>query len=446
MSYWVTRTQQAVGQGGFHTASIDFCPNWCDPPFSWDGLGCLHEHSTTRYVYDCGEYGRSRSNVLPAVAAYVQALNGADLDVLFISHAHADHTNAINDLILAIQKSEGRVKTIVLPLLNPLERLVAYVQSAEPEDGTIEGLALDILIDPVTALSPLAADLVFIVGDGDAPDDFDVDPDDQNDNDPSDGDNDLRALVERLPFKLEGGSLVRQGGVVTLSHTVNIVLTNPNRSWSNSEDDWCLRTFIDPNVFDQKTAFVTELKRRLQSKTPPADHLVDKLTVSAMRELLTTYADDLTKAYEAAITPKDVNVTSMSLYSGPRYHSRRGKGRLRIGGGIIPAGSAKGWLLTGDACLGVRNRLDKFLQHFDEIRRTVAVLTLPHHGSVHNFGIDLLGRWSARALYTTNANPPANWRHPDSLVVNAVSSIGARMHTVTDAELSTIEFTAGNAI
>lgn len=450
MTYWATRTQWAVGQGGFHAACVEFCPNQFEPSGAQEEPCEMHAHPTFRYVYDCGEYGQSRSNVVSAVSAYGKELKGADLDILFISHAHADHTNAISDLFTTITGGKGRIKTIVLPLLDPLDRLIAFAQSSGREHAPVEGLALEILIDPAAALSPLARDVIFMVGTDGPPSDLDpVDPDDPDDpinNTLRGDDGDLGALVARLPFGLEGGLPTRKGQVVTLSHTVDILLKNPHRSDCDDDaDDWCFKTFVDPAVFAQRVTFVTELKRRLQSKKLGAGRLVDKLTVAAMRELLTTYAIDLTAAYGAAITPKDVNVTSMSLYSGPKHSSMRRNGRLRIGTGIIPCGRAKGWLLTGDASLGVKARLDAFLQHFDGVKASVAVLTLPHHGSGHSFSEGLLGLWSSRTLYTTNANPPVKWQHPAARVVNAVSSIGARMHVVTDAAPSTIVFTAGNA-
>jgi len=443
MAYWVTRTQRPVGQGGFHTASVEFSRNEQEPSWTVGGDGAIF--NPFRYVYDCGEFGSSRSNIDLAVTAYGNEINGADLDVLFISHAHADHTNAVGELHAAITSGGGKIKTIILPLLDPFNRLITFAQSANSEDAAVQGLALEILIHPRAALSPLADDVIFVVGDDEVPDDFDpVDPDDSDDAVPTSSD-DLDALVERLPFQLVGAFPVTRGRNVTLTHAVDIIVKNPYRSATYDGDDWLLKTFIDPDVFGQKSAFIGELKKRLRAKNPSADHLVNNLNAAAMRELLTRHAVDVTSAYTTAIRPKDANVTSMSLYSGPKHHSLRGDGRLRIGRTIIPSGSAKGWLLTGDACLSAQGRLEAFLGHFEVVKKSVAVFALPHHGSDHNFAEGMLGAWSPRALYTTNASPPPKWRHPATKVVNAVSSIGARMHVVTDKAPSTIVFTAGNA-
>jgi glyoxylase-like metal-dependent hydrolase (beta-lactamase superfamily II) len=104
------RRQHAVGQGFFHSSH-------------------LFEESELRlrFVYDCGAmamYASAREARIDQLLGAVGA--GARLDILFLSHVHADHINGVTRLL---DPAGGlRADTIVLPLINVADRLIGYAR------------------------------------------------------------------------------------------------------------------------------------------------------------------------------------------------------------------------------------------------------------------------------------------------------------------------------
>jgi len=93
-------TFHSVGQGLFYSGLIN----------TGDELLSL--------VYDCGSL--SKGDFLKnEIFNLINELN-FKLNLLVISHFHADHINGLNYLLAKLQY----IDTIVLPYLNPLERLI----------------------------------------------------------------------------------------------------------------------------------------------------------------------------------------------------------------------------------------------------------------------------------------------------------------------------------
>lgn len=73
------------------------------------------------------------------------------LDVLFISHVHADHLNGLPQRLHA--KTGVEVDTIVLPYFDVVERLVGYARDATQDPATtIDVFYRDCVTSPAAAL------------------------------------------------------------------------------------------------------------------------------------------------------------------------------------------------------------------------------------------------------------------------------------------------------
>jgi hypothetical protein len=132
---------------------------------------------------------------------------------------------------------------------------------------------------------------------------------------------------------------------------------------------------------------------------------------------------------------KDLNLTSMCLLSGPARdrivvdwaYCNLGRGSFYDG----PMGEGRAsWLGTGDADLARPARRRSFLRHYRRHLARVLTLTMPHHGSEHNFHPDLLKRVSP-AMCVAAADAYRDWRHPATSVVQAVASAGLPFSIVT---------------
>ncbi len=115
------------------------------------GLFCSGAINDFRFVYDCGtDSGAAYTN--SAISRYDQ---NDPLDLLIISHFHADHMNAVRDLLA---RTKG-VKEVVLPYLFPAERLmVAAEYSLMGGDGPLNDDYVAFLTNPLAYIAEASGD------------------------------------------------------------------------------------------------------------------------------------------------------------------------------------------------------------------------------------------------------------------------------------------------
>ena len=188
---------------------------------------------------------------------------------------------------------------------------------------------------------------------------------------------------------------------------------------------------------DKQRALDGALKSETASRDRAADARMRKEKDHA-REVSRLSAATVHHVY--ATVEKNVNVSSMCLYSGPlpdrmahaeRYSGTFGKWGCRADGGV-------GWLATGDADLKDRKRRSAFLHHYRKLLDHVVTLTIPHHGSENNFDPELLTR-VAPSFCVAAADAVGKWRHPGTAIVQAVASHGLFLSVVTSATSSRVE-------
>lgn len=110
-------TQHPVGQGGMMSGMVAIPGG----RFYW--------------VYDCGS---NQTEALNREIALVAARG--EVDCLFLSHLDSDHVNGIDRLLMAT-----RVKEVVLPYLNELDRLITAAH--DDTTGALTGGFLAFLSD-----------------------------------------------------------------------------------------------------------------------------------------------------------------------------------------------------------------------------------------------------------------------------------------------------------
>lgn len=417
------RAQLPVGQGFFHAACIlpDGGPNF-------------------HYVVDCGAMNSYATQRSDEVRAYLRHTSGAPLDFLYISHLHADHVNGVEQLLDPIKGIS--VDTIVLPLLSARERLFAYSRTlSKDESAAASPFYTDLIVEPLAALMRFRPKRVLFIergkdlGDapfsGDFPDD-DRGPEGGQDFSATDGKWKLvgRGSVRRLPLP---SGLESSGVVVAVApDTVGIGLV------AGSHHAWLLAPYLDTEYLKGQNKFVKVLSRLLGMTD--SDFCAELTSPDFMLQLLLEGQSALKLAYGA--TNSDLNLSSLCIYSGPagriaqpknvqvhrygcdkysiarrRYHVPNQDGRTA-------------WLSTGDACLKETERRRALYAHFGLLLENVYSLTLPHHGSSHNFDGELLDVIQPKVCVTA-ADKYSNWNHPGSAVVQAVASRGLELAVVT---------------
>jgi hypothetical protein len=163
--------------------------------------------------------------------------------------------------------------------------------------------------------------------------------------------------------------------------------------------DWCLAPYVHPVRDEQRSAFQRALLAHLKLTTPSPKEfqriILDELTSpSKARALVDIYSDHFLR---------DHNVVSMSLYSGPASSGtmrtfwrsdwilpKRNQSRESL---PIPSG----WLGTGDSMLKQNKRRSPWHRFYSRYNAHIGAMTLPHHGSIHNFHEKVLA-WSRLRL------------------------------------------------
>lgn len=431
MGFENRRRQNPVGQGFFHSA------------FLWE-----EERLRLSYVYDCGamtKYVDARNREIRAYHRIAKRFGADKLDLLFLSHVHADHVNGVERLLGSLD-----VDTIVLPLLNVRDRLIAYGRTAAEDRASAQSsFYRDLIVDPALALSRFGPRRILFIepgeeggapGGGEGP------------IDPSDGGREGLSLKGARGEDGPGWFLVGKGepwsmGVAgdggseaTVIPDTMAMMTSASAAASTRSSTgaaWLLAPYVDPMIESQRRRFIRSLAKELVTTAKLLEaSLADPVYV---RHLVENKVESLAAAY-AGLT-HDLNITSMSLYSGPAYSFVAGEQRDlqgAIGGIRWRSGWDRiAWLATGDASLKQTQRRKEFLAHYARLLDQVVTLTLPHHGSEHNFHPDLLKAVNPK-LCVAAADSFSTWKHPGAHVVQHVCSHPSLLQVVTSKHRSRV--------
>jgi len=104
-----------------------------------------------RFCYDCGSI--PIENVMEAIRSSRRELS-PDLDLLILSHLHADHVNGLSELLGGL-----KVKEVIMPYFTPLERLIIGISNLRQPSWFYEFLA-----EPVPFLLKRGVERVTIIG------------------------------------------------------------------------------------------------------------------------------------------------------------------------------------------------------------------------------------------------------------------------------------------
>lgn len=431
------RRQHAVGQGCFHSASVSSFveitrPDQTIPP-------------GVQYVYDCGALRTYARALQSAVDAYQAGLQRRTIDFLFLSHLHEDHVSGLK--ALCGPGTGVSVDTIVMPLLDVVDRLICFARAVEVEPDDVDPFLADLAADPASALAQLEPRQIIFVRSGGrgAPGPGEgVDPPEHGPFDNPDIRTDLKWRLTRSgePLRdarapdVDGDAIIaRPTGAIPvfeIDDGAAFVVTS-----RGADVEWILAPYVDPAIIAGRQRFVRAVvaglglsmavfRQRIQDAAWLRDRLIADRAV-------------FVRAY--GLLAENLNVTSLSLYSGP--YRARGKRTFHGRFGAVSYHAALddtqsvGWFGTGDADLRTAARRDAFLDHYRHYLTTAITILLPHHGSDHNLSPSVLDAFTAQ-FFIAAADRFRNWRHPGSQVVQAVSSRGWAARVVTSDPRSEI--------
>lgn len=452
-----SRIQHGVGQGSFHSATVEF------------SLAPNVEHRFD-YIYDCGalKYWREAPGLLYALSRVSLDKRGAGgskaiLDLLILSHFDSDHMNGAKKLV-----NRYSVDRIVLPYLGIQELALVIANQAEMIDGdTIRQLhALTHGDDkfwgcPVTMVQtgprqsegrPGQADPRPVLETGELPaaqefphrvSVFLESTDARPDRVMSDEDNLIVRALSSQPddaWKLRfwnRGMAARLGELI-LQHLAEV--TFPVEALSDRVNGaQAIIAWLD---FKPVKAPRKRAQTSVKSVKEPSHR---DLALEAYRKAITEFAP--TWQNEAS-GDSLANFLSLGLYSGPRFgshdwqqafHTPYPQGHWTCGNcnalhwredEVLP-----GWIGTGDAPLGEPGIWQDFELHYSLELPQVQTVVVPHHGaapqaSTRFYNPKLNHREGMTAVVSYGVRN--SYGHPHPSVVAGVAYAGAQLVHVTE--------------
>lgn len=379
----IKRTFHPVGQGAFYSEDIVF-----DNGESY----CV--------VYDCGSTSKGVS-----LGGYITNTfeRGKIIDILFISHLHADHINGIDAL-----KRHCHIRSVVMPFIKEQDKIMLKFANLQNVNRQQAGdLDFDMLIDdPVRFFNDTRGERTRIIRVATTS--------------PVDPDNDQREGKELKKYNDRSlDDILKYNRYETSRLYPDQKLTLANGKW----------IYILINHREEQR--IKEFKKALKGvEIIPSDDPVDFFEKNKKA---------LTKAYNAV--EGDLNSNSLIVYSGCTNNCKRkssGFGRPKSIIDVIQC-NKEACLYTGDANLQDNGLIDQIESSLSCCKEKIHIIQVPHHGSEHN--------WDSRIM---NLNPKCDdyvishgtgplskkYGHPADSVLSALESNGKNKIQVTEGPAS----------
>lgn len=382
----INRTHWAVGAGFFSTQQIR-----------------TRENKYINIVYDCGT-NNSINLVVREVDKYVKYFTD-EVDYIFISHLDKDHVNGLEYLV---SKLKNKPKKIFYPAVSNSEILIlsakyhAIPSSQQPNVEILANLQeyFSSLAEQAVPVSPESNDYHEIIELDEPQLDNDIEPV-SSDSAPS------PKVSSSYPDPIID--------IWTLSFECSLKLSSQQNKFLNSlaSELGYTRLIFDKKMLDEAFKQNIILKRK----------------------------KELIKAYKSVGGMKNLNNTSLFLYSGIPPQNRR---KFKVFRSLfkscswwnnIAAGCwtpEPGWIGTGDAPLQTQYLLNQFNNNFKDYKKISSIITIPHHASKHNWNNGIMNDLPSYSVYVAGANGLYN--HPDSGVLKKIIMNGGIPVIVNDNE------------
>ena len=360
------RTFHPVGQGAFYSEHLK-----------------IDNENNFNIVFDCGS--NNKKQLLSCINNYVEK----KIDILFISHFHADHINGIKDLC------KGRtISKVIMPYIDSIDKLICIGGLSQKELAS--GLHKFIL-NPESVIE----NCVFIKV-------------------KSDSDNSIQN--KELNKSDLNHEEINANGLFIDKLTNNETISSGTRLYLSRANNNCKWIYvpITINYNEKKDEFIKLLidKKILQSKD-------DTINIT----VLTTKIEDITAAYKKVFGTSHMNNTSLALYSGCNNNHECKKKYIDL------YNKPNGCLYLGDIHLIDCNISDKILQSYSEYKNSIGIIQIPHHGSntadQSDFWKEFINRTGIISFGENN-----RYRHPHKKTITTLLSNRLHIYGITECKKS----------
>ncbi|MGA3677823.1 MBL fold metallo-hydrolase [Lysinibacillus agricola] len=352
-----------VGQGLFYSCSIK------------DDL------STYNFVFDCGQDAKNSltdvHNINSLINQYNEINTSGTIDMLIVSHFHADHINGINELL-----KNFNVKNIFIP----------YYQRWKNHRETFKFFL---------SLFELRSEETKIIIVPPSP----IDNEDEiNEFNFLEFTIDLENHVEKIDDYSDG------------EKDYNIYRFNESKIRFRVSD-WYFDLFNIEISEKEYRALNKEIREALRyfGYTNLSDYL-QKASKAQINSIKKWYLNAITSLGSKGDI---LNNTSICLLHCP----------------IQSLYAQNPWsitLLTGDINLSNKNNLLLFDKYFSYVKNKIHVFFLPHHGSNANWHLDLINFTDSECVYICNCGVANTYKHPSLKVLKDIIQSNKQFHIVNE--------------
>ncbi len=404
------------------------------------GLFCSGRLNSFAFVYDCGVGDNSpRAYLNGALTAFFDELKEHKIDLLVLSHFHADHVSGLEVLM-----NGAKVGYVVLPYLTPSER--AAVAAANPGE---EDWYYNFVVDPAKFFFDKDENVkvVFVTGSRDDTELPDVGKQGPGGKGPRETPNE--PTIDEGSFVMPDDDSAKRK-IFDLDSQLEPIkdrlLVKNHRGWLVIQKSWVFRFFN--HRLDEKKLDDFETGLRINFGLAPRE----PITMQKMHDAIKSKAGRRKLRTSYKQIGGDFNNTSLMAFHGPlgapRIESRRfswggtlitNLGKLvRLNPNLPPSADSFpeyfGFMLTGDANCNLL--WDEFDTHFRSYFDHVSVAFLPHHGSEKSWNPSLKNRVRGGALWYVSAGLHNTYGHPSLSVVDEL--VSANFVVIWANELSSI--------
>lgn len=349
-----------VGQGAFYTETF-----------------LLDSNQYHTVVYDCGVIG----DTAPMVKRLekLKRIYGMTIDIVFISHFHADHISHITNLL-----NDFSVKAIVLPDVTPEVAVDAFLNNyiaAGRGNNSINTPLIDRLLSSETGIEGTKMIRVKQFG---------------VEEEKTVGNNTILDLNDGNYNNLSASSIISSDTIIQLYDWEYILCNYPSARTANL-------------INEMNKRFPKLLEVLLQQKWAEA------------RALLSTIPfDDIAKLYKDCF-PNDENEESMTVLSRP------------VNDGFKPATCC---LYTGDSPFRTKKRLNFVKKYYGIHWDKIGTMQAPHHGADDDNPVGLHDKLRTCVVCYGTKN---TYGHPGKQALINMAQVKCNIRLVTEDETSCFE-------
>jgi hypothetical protein len=383
------------------------------------------------FIYDCGS--DNKNQIESVVGNYKRnELQGDHIGLLVLSHLHSDHINGLNSLLDDSIRCQTAIDTVMLPYLEPIDRLMVALESSNPPEWL-----RDFWAGPIYFLARKGVRRIVLFGQNEPrpPEEdyafqdyrFDNETDEKINADKLPNDEQLVHKIQTTESSVVN-RMIADRKLIAKRHDSSVLL---NGFW--------LFRFFNRKVDDAARTSFENCVRGINEKDNFEEIIHDRRKLGVLRQCYNKLGGDFDDTslvlYHGPLRGKPLQASFASSfpcqYLYRSFMTIQSADKLTI---LHPA--AVDYLLTGDINLNLTWQQMK--DHFGNGLSRLDMALVPHHGSVKNWNQDVIKTTPNHCCWVISVGTNNKYGHPDRGVCSEITNNGNTFRCANEAiEIST---------